>query len=118
MGVWLLCRALNESIGRRKEGSVGSCRARWKFGKLGGKPGLQTGQASVGSGVWWEAAVAAWEGSKVGAGSVKVASLDFRNGLEMGSEDTGFRACFVGILVFQQTYDSTRLKKMGGRKTF
>ena len=40
--------------------------------------------------------MAAWEGSEVGAGSVKVASLDFRNGLEMGSEDTGFRACFVG----------------------
>ena len=31
-----------------------SCWARWKFGKLSGEPSLQTGQASMGCGVWWE----------------------------------------------------------------
>ena len=75
------------AVAKRVEGAssgAGSCQAHWKFGKLGGKPSLQTGQASVGCGVWREAALAAWEGSKVGAGIVKVTSLDFRNGSKWG----------------------------------
>ena len=75
------------AVAKRVDGAssgAGSCRARRKFGKLGGEPSLQTGQASMGYGVWYEAAMVTREGSKFGAGSVKGASLNVNNGPKIG----------------------------------